>query len=524
MNPRIHSFLFMFLGLPAAYLIFSPGLFSGYFADDFALLRSTSVLGDPGVESAFYRPVSMFVFWLFDRVLFNGDPFLSHIFSIVIHWMNAVLVYYATRSLFVGHSLNRPLSLASAALFLTYPQHTEAVIWMAARGDLLCSLFLLLSLVLVLKHWQGPAVDQNRRFSLYLLGAWFSFLLSLLSKEAGVVYFPILACVLYFLKDQRGLRLVAQLFPFALILTLYFLIRTGTLGHLGGYEQVYAPIRIIAVFFVQLIGLVLPGVFDFFRFGQSFVYSALLIVLALLSTCLISIGAWYLIRLSSTGGLMVISLVLSLIPPAGIFTLNYSANDRVLYIPSIWLCLGMSLLIFSFNHTDQTGRKRAVTLISGFFALISFVLSFNWYFAGQLRDKAAAVPTPVIELDRVRLAVVPHNYKGVYILVAGAGQYSPLTGATINSKGKNDISGLVLLNVEARSADFRKPVSMLRISSEEVIVTAGENFSFRATPGAYSMFRKIGLEATFDQWRGINLAKVLRLRTSRRAKNPATYP
>jgi hypothetical protein len=140
------------------------------------------------------------------------------------------------------------------------------------------------------------------------------------------------------------------------------------------------------------------------------------------------------------------------------------------------------------------------------------MLSLNWYFAGQLRDKATEVPTPVIELDSVRLAVVPHNYKGVYMLVPGAGQRSLFTDGTINLKEKTDISGLVLLSVEARSADFTRPVSMVRTSREEVIVTAAENFSFRATPGAYSMFRKLDLEATFDQWRGINLAKVLRLK------------
>jgi hypothetical protein len=383
---------------------------------------------------------------------------------------------------------------------------------MAARGDPLCSLFLLLSLVLGLKHWQGPPVNQSRRFSLYLLGAWFFFLLSLLSKETGVVYFPILACVLYFLKSQRGLRLIAQLFPFALILTLYLFIRSGMLGGVGGYEQAYAPFRIVAGFFVQLISLPLPGFFDYFRFGQSFFYSALLTVLALISICLIFVGAWHLIRLSSTGRAMVVFLVLSLIPPAGIFTLNYSANDRVLYIPSIWLCFGISLLIFSFYATNEMRGKRAVILISGCFALISFMLSLNWYFAGQLRDKATEVPTPVIELDSVRLAVVPHNYKGVYMLVPGAGQRSLFTDGTINLKEKTDISGLVLLSVEARSADFTRPVSMVRTSREEVIVTAAENFSFRATPGAYSMFRKLDLEATFDQWRGINLAKVLRLK------------
>jgi hypothetical protein len=511
MNARCQRLAFTLLGIPAAFFVFSPALFSGYFADDFALIRSESILGDPGVESAFYRPACMFVFWLFDKVLFSGNPLLSHSFSVLVHWGNALLVYAVTKKLFAGHSLGQPLPLASAALFLTYPRHTEAVIWMAARGDLLYSLFVLVALVLVLKHWDGQSGSRHQPISPFLIGSWLSFLLSLLSKESGVVLLPILACLLYFLKDQKGMRLFGQLLPFAVILGLYLFVRARALGQVGGYEQVYKPVRVAAGFFVQLISLVVPGFLDFSRYGQTPLYSALLVVLALVALCLVFAGIWLLIRLGPTSRLVVVLLVLSLGPPVGIFTLSYSANDRVLYIPSVWLCIGIALLVLSFVRTNETSGKRAVALISACFALMSFMLSVNWHSAGRLRDRATVVPTPVIDFESVRLAVVPHNYMGVYMLAPGAGQFALSTGATIDPKGGTRIAGLVLLNVEARNADFTRSVSMLT-SSEEAVVTAGDDFSFRATPGAYSLFQGVGLQATFDEWRGTSAAKVLRLK------------
>src|SRR3954468_5152063 len=136
----------------AAPIAFSTNLNSYFLSDDFVQIGKV-LHGDYSVvwgqsHGGFFRPLFI-LSYIIDSKIWQYRPIGYHLTNVVVHALNSFLLFKLGLRL---TNTNLPLqraravSAAAAALFLIHPSHTEAVIWISGRADLLATGFTLLVL------------------------------------------------------------------------------------------------------------------------------------------------------------------------------------------------------------------------------------------------------------------------------------------------------------------------------------------------------------------------------------------
>ena len=169
-------------------IAYLPSL-SGQFIwdDDFHVtkcepLRSLAGLGriwfEPGATQQFY-PLTWTTFWI-DFHLWGLNPFPYHAENILLHAINAILVWRILRR------LNVTGAWLGAALFALHPVCVESVAWVSERKNTLSGLFFLLCVSAAIKFWlpaRATPPNQSREKAIVsepAFGPWKFFWLTLL--------------------------------------------------------------------------------------------------------------------------------------------------------------------------------------------------------------------------------------------------------------------------------------------------------------------------------------------------------
>src|SRR5262245_25819006 len=112
-----------------------------------------------------YIPVTWLTLGL-DYVLWGMDPRGYHFTAMLLHAVNAVLLYVlAYRLLELGFTAARGLPLGAAAaalLFSLHPLRVESVVWITERRDLVAGLFSMLAVLSYLNAWQRHTMTGLR--------------------------------------------------------------------------------------------------------------------------------------------------------------------------------------------------------------------------------------------------------------------------------------------------------------------------------------------------------------------------
>lgn len=168
----------------------------------------------------FWRPVSTLLYGV-EIAVFGARPFGYNLTHVLVHALNAVLVWTIARRLDPG----RFAALAAALLFALHPLHPNAVVFGASFATLFVGTFFLAAVL----AWQLDTLLAR----LLALGM---FALALGSYEAAVVL-PAVIVAWEVLLSRDWRRLVWTL-PFFVLLALYFLLRRSLFGvFVGGYEE-----------------------------------------------------------------------------------------------------------------------------------------------------------------------------------------------------------------------------------------------------------------------------------------------
>jgi len=189
----------------------------------------------PQFAPDYYRPV-VIASYLLDRWLGGGSPVPFHSTVVLAHVLATGAVYAFALALLrhggthweklgAGHAW---AAAAAAALFAVNPAHTEAVAWMAGRGDVFATMFAMAAAWFYLSR-PRPLVQGA--------GAFLSLLFALLSKEvaiAAVLLLPLLDA-LFAAGICRGRRLpwraiAARSWPAVAALGIYWILRSAALG------------------------------------------------------------------------------------------------------------------------------------------------------------------------------------------------------------------------------------------------------------------------------------------------------
>ncbi len=167
-----------------------------------------------------YQPLSWMSLGL-DYVIWGMDPFGYHLSSVLIHAANAVLLYYVLMAL-LRVRIPSPApwpAVAGALLHALHPLRVESVTWVTERRDVLCGLFVLLSLLAYLKR--AELERQGLPSTKWLVLSCAAFAASLLSKALGIML-PLALLILDAVPLGRwtresAKRLVLEKVPFLLL-------------------------------------------------------------------------------------------------------------------------------------------------------------------------------------------------------------------------------------------------------------------------------------------------------------------
>jgi len=202
-----HPFLFdeQAIILNSPFARFEPLSLTDLFSTDFFNFKKT--FSGPASPLLYYRPLTALSFALNFRFA-QGNPLPYNLTNLLIHLAVVLLLYAILRRFFRAPFV----AFAAALLYAIHPVQTEAVTYLASRGDLLYALFLLMTLLL---YWKG-------RFFAAILTTVCAFF----TKETGLLV-PLYLWVfeLTYLKKERPVRALFRLSPFFFAAVAFILFR-----------------------------------------------------------------------------------------------------------------------------------------------------------------------------------------------------------------------------------------------------------------------------------------------------------
>ena len=342
------------------------------------------------------RPVTYFTFYL-NRLLSGDDTSSYRVLNIAIHMGNGLLLFALIRRLLQRDAFSLLAAASAALLFAVHPLATESVTYITQRFESLATFFCLLALIL---HLQAHSATSPGRGRLLGAAALLSTLLSMLSKETGVVT-PILLVLINLLhlhdRPWAALRRSAAhlallpLIPLLIVATHW----TQTSGNMSAASLLnitnqsvnpytlgeYLLTQVCAwMSYLKLLALPIGQNFDHVYPLISSPLDLRFIAALLITTGLIA-GAWMNFRRQSGKSAAVILLgvlwyFISLLPSSSIVPLPDLFSEHRCYLPSVGyflaLAVGIRLLL---QFASRISEARVILSAVGSLAIL--VLSFS---------------------------------------------------------------------------------------------------------------------------------------------------
>ena len=188
-------------------IVYYNSLSNGFVYDDFGIIVENRYIKQPGkfLASLFnqsyfkmagleasYRPVASLSYLLLYAIA-ELDPFYYHLASLLLHTLNAILVYCLVNFILQ----NRLKAVLSGCLFACHPVLSEAVNAIAFNDDLLATFFYLSALLLYIRLKAERVRFNTGAYCLSLL----FYLLGLLSKEMAITLPAIILLYDLMLRD-----------------------------------------------------------------------------------------------------------------------------------------------------------------------------------------------------------------------------------------------------------------------------------------------------------------------------------
>jgi cytochrome c-type biogenesis protein CcmH/NrfG len=322
-----------------------------------------------------------------DRAVWAPEPFGFHLTNVLLHMLNVLLVFQLARRSATDRTWRgaaqtgtkiQPdvVALVAALLFAVHPMMTEAVGYVSARPELLCSSFFLLA-VFAARRWM---LHAGNRWWLGALGLWS---LALASKEIALTLPVVLLAYDRFIlagdRTEARRRLTKLHFPFLLVAGLVSALRFVVFGfEYAGESMPDWRLALVEVDVIrQYVVLMLMPIGQTIFHAVSPVKTLLGAALALATVGSLAALGWWTKRVDGLITLGCCWFVILLMPSSFLFALNRGepmAEHRI-YLASVGLFLvaGSAAGWLMAFLADVTARSRLLARIS--FALIVLWLS-----------------------------------------------------------------------------------------------------------------------------------------------------
>ena len=393
--------LFVLLGIPS--IVYASCLGHGFVWDDHGLiqtdpwiqdLRHLSFLFSPeywthyfvGIKGQ-YRPVRALTLAL-QWAIWGDNPLPFHVFNLLVHLVNIWLVH----RLLLRLAGRGDIAWVGAMLFALHPMHTEVVVWIKNRSELLC---LCLSLLSILAYLEALRAETVRRRLALAVGSAVGYVLALLSKEMAIaVPVMILAHGVFLHQGGKGKAFLVAV-PVLIATLVYLSFKLAFLMPHGQQGPPPLPWDIHALLILRTLGtylwmllfpmhlnadrtLPLEGLAAQWQTWAS--AASLLLVLAL--------GLVFLLGRSRTALYGLLWIVVGLVPVSNVlYQHTRPIADQRLYLPSVGFALlvgtGFSRLRqrFPFARFKETGPLvvlMAAEIVMGLYVVRTYVRIGDW--------------------------------------------------------------------------------------------------------------------------------------------------
>lgn len=429
-----------------AFVSFVPSLSCYFFADDFLCLDYLSKIfnGQPQLLltrlfspwqddniQLLYRPLGD-VSLALDYLFWSTNAFGYHLTNVLLHVTCTVLVFFVAKNIFGRLAANSAPACLAALLFAVYPLHTENIIWIVGRLDILCTLFFLVSFLCFVSY-------RQTKKSLLLYGSLAAFWLALASKEIAIVLPVLLVAYIYLVEDRKRKPDLKTLFkilcPYAVLGALFMALRYCVLGTLiGGYTGTIGDsytrsfarrLSDLTLYFLQFYPLnseVIPqqGLTDQFMHALYIVAGIFLFIR--IPFCPWSFGTLRRMLFA------VLWLLITVIPTLQMMTMIMNlAGGRIFYLPSVATVMLFVLVLYPFEAGNarnkimqalKVGACAILVVMSGIFGWICIRSTDPWIAVSNmiltLKDHLAASIDKLPENKKLLLVNLASNYKGAH--------------------------------------------------------------------------------------------------------------
>jgi len=365
-----------------------------------------------------YRPVVTLSFFV-DKQIWNNNIIYSHLFNAFLNIAVALVIFFLLGKL----GISRIGSLLGSLIFLCHPVHTEAIVLISNREELLCALFFFLSLYFYL-------FDKK---PLYVLSVFF-FIMSLYSKEMAASL-PLILLSFDIFKSKISLSRIKGYFPYIAHILFFLFLRytffrnvTGETVYPGGSMWItfttmvsvyfrylyllFVPIKLCADHYVEIVYHL--GFIDFIKIVTFFVYILFSVVM---------------LKRKNILGFALSFFFLSFLPVSNIIPFGELMAERYVYIPSFAICLLFSLLFDSAGYRYIKGVL--LVLIISLFCILSYQRMDVWKSEETLWKNTISC-NPASSMAHMNLGnlylrsgLIDRAIDNYNIVPSGDGNYSP---------------------------------------------------------------------------------------------------
>ncbi len=337
-----------------------------------------------------YIPVTFLSFQI--NYAFGGlDPFGFHLGNLLLHAANVVLVFALLKRLIRSGYC----AYIGAMIFAVHPLHTEAVVWIAGRKDLLSTLFYLLTLITYLRHRDGIR-------GMYLLSILFA-VLAMLSKAMAMTL-PVTLLLLDWFASvaevhetplRKRVHYINKI-PFILLSIVCALVAIGgkarVVGSTSMLDTGLVAIRSTAHYLWQMI---VPIGFSVFYQQRDPILDVYFFV-SLLSLIALTFLAWH-FRRSKPWIAFGLSLYFITLSPTFLNfhkgLIAFYAVDRYAYLPSVGIIFILAVLIHEYGFGKQ---KKVLSVITSVVIFVFLLLSRH---QTRVWDSPEALYRHAVEVD-----------------------------------------------------------------------------------------------------------------------------
>ena len=326
-----------------------------------------------GIHSRYFRPLYWMTFALEWRA-FGLHAWGGHLVNVLAHALVCFLVYRFALAL----RLDRAAAALAAVLFAVHPVHVETISYIACVGEMMMLAALLASFVFYLDYRRdGRTLSIALAVVFFLAGLW--------SKEMTIVL-PVLILLYeaFFGRVAEAFR-PRVLISFGSALAVYLVFRSVAIPGLytpdhqvSLFVALLTVPQIIAFYAAHLLAPISQSTFyeQYYvvNFGRAF-WAPLVIVVALVAVIVIGL------RKTKWDPLLTfcaIATAVSLAPVLDVraFTWRELAHDRYAYLPSVFVCIAIAVLLRRISAVNVRRLATAALLIA--YAALLVVATLAW--------------------------------------------------------------------------------------------------------------------------------------------------